>query len=306
MKLELVGYDAKNKTLKLPKILSYQMHIGKRGSDIWFEFRFFENISSKLIKVDIYKENRKIYSCFVDKIERISSDQGEYFSLKIRSFICRIWQNQVNPIEHKNYSILSMIDKYCKPYGIVKTKFPKNVSLDSFYVELGMTAWDVLSIYCYKAFNTFSFINENFEICGYYSPKEEIIFDSQHFKYVNLIKCEDRSNIISRINIKSNIGVSNFSEHCDNIFAQCVGISRERYYKPPKQWSVLPKRGASYLMDCSAAKTHTYELTVAEHMDIRPGMKIRLEGTDCYTQEVDFSLGKRGPLTKIKLFNNSF
>ena len=59
MKLELVGYDAKNKTLKLPKILSYQMHIGKRGSDVWFEFRFFENISNKLVKVDIYRENRK-------------------------------------------------------------------------------------------------------------------------------------------------------------------------------------------------------------------------------------------------------
>ena len=105
MNLKLVGYDAKSSIVKLPEILSYEMHIGKRGSDIWFEFKFLENISHKLVKVDIHKENRKIYSCFIDKIEKISSDRGDYFSLKVRSFICRIWQNQVHPAEYKNYSI---------------------------------------------------------------------------------------------------------------------------------------------------------------------------------------------------------
>ena len=306
MNLQLVGYDAKNNAVNLPKILAYEMHIGMRGSDIWFEFKFFENISHKLIKVDIYKENRKKYSCFIDKIEKISSNQGDYFLLKVRCFICRIWQNQVQPIEYKNYYILNMIDKYCKPYGIFKTKFPSNVSLKTFYVELGMTAWDVLSVYCYKAFNLFSFINEDFEICGCYSPKKDIIFDSQHFKYIKLIQREDRSNVISKIHIKFNNGISNFSEYYDNVFAQKVGILREKYYQPPKQWSILPKRGASYLVDSNEMKRNTYEITVAEHVDIHPGMKARVDGQECYTYEVHFSLNEKGPITQIKLFNNSF
>ena len=139
MKIKLKGYDIKNNIVDLPKPLSYEMHFGEYGIDIWFSFKFATEICSSLIRLEVIKENGKVFSCFIDNIKRSLSKQGDYFFLKARSMICRIWQNQVRPIEYKTYNVLAMFDKYARPYGINKLKFNTHkVVLNNFYVEQGM------------------------------------------------------------------------------------------------------------------------------------------------------------------------
>lgn len=307
MKIKLKGYDIKNNIIELPKPLSYEMHFGEYGIDIWFSFKFTKEISSRLVKVDVIMENGKIYSCFVDVIQRNLNKHGDYFFLKVRSVICRIWQNQVRPVEYKNYGVVAMFDKYVRPYGINKIKFNTNkVSLNNFYVELGMTAWDVVSIYCKKAFDTYPIIDENFELGGYYSPRRPIIFGTD-IKYISLVKSEDRSRVISQVYIKS--GGLDFSEHCDDNLATESGVERVRYYKAPKQWSILPDRGAKHLIHESGKQRYRYEIMLSEHIDIYPGMIAKIKGKiacrgNCYINDVHFSFNEKGPLTKIVLYSN--
>ncbi len=308
MKVKLKGYDIKNNIIDLPKPLSYEMHFGECGIDIWFSFKFVTEISSKLVKVDVIKENGKVYSCFVDIIQRNLNKHGDYFFLKVRSFICRIWQNQVRPIEYKNYGVVAMFDKYARPYGVNKLKFNTHkVVLNSFYVELGMTAWDVISIYCKKAFDTSPIIDENFELGSYYSPTKPIVFGTD-IKYLSLTKSEDRSSVISRVYIKAGSGLD-FYEHCSDNLAEETGIARVRYYKAPKQWSILPNRGAEYLIYESGKKRYKYEITLSDYIDVYPGMIAKVKGKvaakgNCYINEVHFSFNEKGPLTKIILHSN--
>ncbi len=308
MKVKLKGYDIKNNIIDLPKPLSYEMHFGESGTDIWFSFKFVTEININLVKVDVIKENGKVYSCFVDIIQRNLNKHGDYFFLKVRSFICRIWQNQVRPIEYKNYSVVAMFDKYARPYGVNKLKFNMNkVALSNFYVELGMTPWDVISIYCNKAFNTFPIIDENFELGSYYFPTKPIVFGTD-IKYLSLIKLEDRSNIISRVYIKSESGLD-FCDYYSDSLAEEVGIDRVRYYKAPKQWSILPNRGAKYLIYEYGKKRFRYEITLLNYIDVYPGMIAKIEGKveskgNCYINEVHFSFDEKGPITKIILYSN--
>lgn len=307
MKVKLKGYDIKNNVIELPKPLSYEMHFGECGINIWFSFKFAKEISSNLVKVDVIIENGKVYSCFIDLLQRSLNEHGDYFLLKVRSVICRIWQNQVRPIEYKNYGVVAMFDKYVRPYGINKLKFNTNkVSLNNFYVELGMTAWDVVHIYCKKVFDTSPILDKNFELGGYYHPSRPIIFGTD-IKYLSLVKSEDRSRVISQVYVKSS-GLD-FSEQYSNTLALESGVERVRYYKAPKQWSILPNRGAEYLIYESGKKRYRYEITLSEHIDIYPGMiakikgKVACKGT-CYISEVHFSFNEKGPLTKIVLYSD--
>lgn len=308
MKVKLKGYDIKNNIIDLPKPLSYEMHFGECGIDIWFSFKFAKEISSNLVKVDVIIENGKVYSCFIDIIQRNLNKHGDYFLLKVRSVICRIWQNQVRPIEYKNYGVVAMFDKYVRPYGINKLKFNTNkVALNNFYVELGMTAWDVVSIYCKKAFDTYPIVDENFELGSYYYPSKPVVFGTG-IKYLSLVKSEDRSRVISRVYIKSESGLD-FSGHCSDNLAAEAGVERVRYYKAPKQWSILPNRGAEYLIYESGKKRYRYEITLSEHIDVYPGMIAKIKGKVegkgiCYISEVHFSFNEKGPLTKIVLYSN--
>lgn len=308
MKIKLKGYDIKNNIIELPKPLSYEMHFGECGIDIWFSFKFAKEISSNLVKVDVVMENGKVYSCFIDIIQRHLNKHGDYFLLKVRSVICRIWQNQVRPIQYKNYGVLAMFDEYVRPYGINKLKFNTHkVSLNNFYVELGMTAWDVVSIYCKKVFDTSPIVDENFELGSYYSPSKPIVFGTD-IKYLSLVKAEDRSRVISRVYIKSGSGLD-FSGHCDDIIAVETGVERVRYYKAPKQWSIFPNRGAEYLIHEAGKKRYRYEITLSEYIDVYPGMIVKIRGKvvakgTCYISEVHFSLNEKGPLTRIILYSN--
>lgn len=309
MKITLKGYDIKNNVIDLPKPLSYEMHFGEYGIDIWFSFKFARALSNSLAKVDVIKENGKVYSCFVDVIQRNLDRHGDYFFLKVRSLICRIWQNQVRPVEYKTYGVVAMFDRYARPYGINKIKFNTHkVDLNNFYVELGMTAWDVVSIYCKKAFDTLPIVDENFQLGSYYSPSKPINFGTD-IKYLSLIKAEDRSSVISKVYIKSDGKGVDFSEHFEDSLAKETGIERVRYYKAPKQWSILPNRGAKNLIYESGRKRYRYEITLPEYLDIYPGMIVRIKGKiaskgTCHVSEVHFSLNEKGPLTKIILHSD--
>ena len=309
MKIQLKGYDIKNNIVNLPKPLSYEMHFGEFGIDIWFSFKFATEVSNSLVKVDVIKESGKVHSCFVDSIQRRLSKKGDYFFLKVRNLLCRIWQNQVRPIEYKSYGVVAMFDKYAKPYGINKLNFNTHkVILNDFYVELGMTAWDVVFIYCKKAFDTSPIVDENFQLGRTYLPSKPITFGTD-IKYLSLVTMEDRSSVISKVFVKSNGKGVDFSEYFEDSLAKETGIKRVRYYKAPRQWSILPNRGAEYLIYEAGKKRYRYEITLPQYLDVYPGMIVKIKGKipvkgTCYVSEVHFSLDEKGPLTKISLYSD--
>ena len=289
MSISLKGYDAKGEEIKLPAILWYEHTIKRLGFEETFLVGFSKNVTFNLAKVIVKKENNKQSECFVDYIELDANKNGFFCRVLLKNIVCRLFENQVAPKIYKTFTLKKMLNKYAKEYDFIcNIKETDEIEIENFYVDAAMTPLQVIELYFQAVFKKSVFLTENKNLTFPFSPVNPIYFDNkqQTKKYVDGIKynylkmLDDRSSLISNAYIKI-VYEDNESEFLnlteENQFAINCNIMRVKYCDVPKQWQILPKNGAEYMIKKENIKRFLYEIATFEDVDIYPGMLVFVE-----------------------------
>lgn len=307
MSIELTAYDISGTLLALPTPIAYEMYSGDLGVVTTFSFKFLQSIPKEVVRLDVKKENGDIISCFVDSIQRVLDENGDNYTLNVTNDRAKVMQNQVKPTKHLVYDTSNMLEDYAKPYGITKSNLVSGTA-SIFETTIGMTAWDAITLFCRKVFGGYATLMQDGTLSLNNFISTPIVFGEGGLPYTYLKQKDDRTVLPSRVYMQAYDDDSDFSAYMDNEYAINCGISRVRYYRSPKQWSILTKRGASEIIRNANLKRYTYEIKVPQYLDLYPGMVVKIKGlgideTTYYVDKTYFSKTQKGQFTRVVLCN---
>lgn len=148
MTISLKGFDFQNNPITLPEVLWFEHFAGRFGFKETFKICFLKNIPLSLTKVVVTKKNNQQIECFVDKIELNNSDDEFCCIVFLKSNLSRLFENQVLPTVHKKFSLNIMFKKYAKEFDFsFPLKEAYDIRMENFYVDLGMTALDIIRFF---------------------------------------------------------------------------------------------------------------------------------------------------------------
>ena len=320
MILNIQGFDINNNEIKLPQILWYKHYIGRFGFEETFEFGFSKKIPINLTKVIVTKKNKKQIECFVDNILVEINNLGFTSKIKIKNVVCRLFENQVAPEIIKNCTLKKLIAKYAKEFNFIcKIKEASTAETEKLYIDLGMTALDVIKFFFRINFKKTIFLKENKELSFSYSPTNALYFgesvknnkpQTNRLKYINMKMLDDRSKLVSdafvRLSFENNESEF-FHLTSENKLATNCNIKRVKYCNVPIHWQALPKSGSDYIVKKANKKRFKYIITTFEDVEVFPGMigTINEIGPtkNLVVSEVLHSVNKNGKETTIGFLN---
>ena len=320
MNISLKGFDSKNNSIALPKILWYEQSIGRFGFEETFTIGFSKSVPFNLSKVFVTKENKKISECFVDSIEIDANKDGIFYRVKLKNVNCRLLENQVKPTVHKTFNIEKLLKKYALDLNIVcSMKSAHVIEIENFYVDLGMTPYDIIFLFFQTLYKKYIFLSEDNDLIFPFFPSTPLYFGNYKennsapingIKYNTLKLVDDRSKIISDAYVKIDFedDESEFlSLTEENVFAKDCNIKRVKYCSVPRQWLILPKNGSDFMVQKENKKRFSYEISTYENIDVYPGMiaKIKeiVENKDLVVVKVLKKVTDKGKLTTIYFKN---
>ena len=322
MDIILKGFDSKNNPIELSNILWYEHFIGKFGFEETFTIALSKDVPFSLTKVVVTKENKKESECFVDSIEIDANKNGIFYIIKLKNIVCRLLENQVKPTIHKTFNLEKLLRRYTKNLNI-SCKIPNafNIEIENFYVDIGMTAFDIIFFFFQITFKRYIFLNENKQLTFSFFPTTQLYFGNylknslnpiNGIKYNSIRIVDDRSKLISDAFLKI-VYENNESDFLnltqENSYAIDCNIKRTKYSTVPQMWQVLPKNGAEFIVQKQNKKRFSYEIITFEKVDISPGMigKIKeiIDNKDVVAVAVLEKISQKGRKTKILFKNNN-
>ncbi len=319
MSITLKGFNIENNEIELPKILWYEHYIGKFGFEETFKIGFSGQIPFKLTKVIVTKENKKECECFVDYIELEANKFGIFHTVKLKSNICRLFENEVLPTSYEEITLKQILKNYTKNCNITfQNPSFKDASISDFYVETGMSAFDILQLFFQTFFRRYVFLNEERQLTFPFVPLNPLNFgrssnsekDKTKLLDYNQIKIiDDRSKLISDAYVKIVYEDEQSFLHLgeENEFAKSCNIKRVKYCNVPKHWKVLPQSGSDFMVRKQNEERFYYELTTREEVNPVPGMIINVKemknNNTFFILKVLTSFKEDGKKTKISFIN---
>ncbi len=293
MAILLKAFDNQNNLINLPNLLWYHHLIKRRGVEETFTLGFAKQIPFNLTKVIILKDSKKESVCFVDSIESKTDSSGFKHQIKLKNNLCRLFENQIQPKILKKISLSKILKTYAKSYNL-SCNIDKAYSfeIENFYVDMGMTVWDVIEFFFQTTFKKDIYINENNELVFPFSPTTPLIFCNDKNSINNLVNgipyhslkiMDDRSNLISDAFIKI-VYEDNDSDFLhlteQNQYAVNCNIERVKFCNVPLRWQVLPKSGSDYMVQQENKKRFSYKISTFEKITIFPGMIAKIKEVD--------------------------
>ena len=322
MNFSLKGFDFKNNPINLPEILWFEHFIGEFGFKETFKLCFLKNVPLGLTKVVVTKKNNKQFDFFVDKIELNNSKEGSFCIVFLKNNLCRLFENEVMPKVHKKFSLNIMLKKYAKEFNLTcPIEKVDEIEMENFYVDLGMTALDIIKFFFLCTYKMDIFLYHNKTLCFPCLYDVEIFFgdfkkssksSKKILSYTKLKTLDERSKLISDAYVKI-VYEDNDSDFLhlteENTYATNLNIKRVKYKNVPIHWQVLPKSGSDYMVVKQNRKRLTYKLTTTEDVEIYPGMLVKIkeisQEEELLVLEVLTSVKETGKKTKILLRNYS-
>lgn len=320
MLISLKGFDSKNNSIALPKILWYEQSIGQFGFEETFTIGFSKSVPFNLSKVFVTKENRKVSECFVDSIEIDANKDGIFYRVDLKNVNCRLLENQVKPTLHKTFDIEKLLKIYALNLNISCTmKSAHAIEVKNFYVDLGMTPYDIIFLFFQTVYEKYIFLSEDNDLIFPFFPSTPLYFGNYKqnnsspingIKYNTLKLVDDRSKLISNAYVKIDfeddenefLGLTE-----ENIFAKDCNIERVKYCSAAKQWLILPKNGSDFMVQKENKKRFSYEISTNENINVYPGMigKIKeiVENKEVVVVKVLKKVTEKGKLTTIYFKN---
>ncbi len=315
MNFKLIGITQNNEQINLPTPIWFSHTIDLYGTYINFKFTFTKTIPTNLVKVNIMFKNKNWQNFIVDKIQQTICENKSLVFLTVSHPICYVWQNYVEPKQFNNLKVETFFKQFCEPFNI-KSISPDllNHKSDSFFTTLGMTYWDVISLFFKKEFNISVFVNEEKKLTMKYAPIEPIKLNLNKLKLRNFNYVEDRTNLLSTIYVQQIDDLSNsyIKFKSDSYLAMQNKINRSKFFKIPSQFKMLPDKGALAIIEKHNANYKTLKIEISQLIDsIFPGTIIEVEHNNfknnMCVKSFSIEFNKLGALTKIELlFNDLF
>ena len=317
MKFKLKGLTAQNEKIELSKPVWFEHLIENFGATIKFKFFFLKPIPYEITQLIIQKNEEPPQTFIVDQLEQLNrKNKPAIFTLTVSSPLNFIWQNYVKPEIFATLSVNELFEKFCKPFQIqsINPTLQNNTSTQTnFFTTLGMTYWDVVTLFFKKNFNTTIFINKNNQITTKFkNPNLNPITTNDPY-LTSLKNLTDRTQILSTLLIQlPDSSANNFNEIAhENPVAEKLKINRTKFFKLPKHFTMLPKIGAQTIIDQHNASHKIIELQFAKILEpiLWPGTIVELINRD---QKLNLcvnsfytALLNNGPITNIKFFMSS-
>lgn len=312
MNFKLEGFNTENEKIELSKPVWFEFLIGNFGTDVKYRFIFLKPIPNKISKLKIQLNNEQPQIFIVDKIKETyynNKSKISSYELVVSSPISLIWQNFVQPETFEKLSVQNLFEKFCKPFKIESiSQNLLNCQPTNFFTTLGMTYWDVVCIFFRKVFNTTIFVNQNKQLTTKFKPQHTTQLSTSHPNLTLFKNLTDRTKLISTIMVQLPDDNSNsFIElKHSNIISEQLKINRIKYFKLPKQFDMLPNKGAKSIITKHNTSHKTIELEFAEILTpLWPGSVVKLidknRTVDVCVSEFYCALLKNGPVSKIKL-----
>ncbi len=300
-------YDASGTELQTITPLSFSYSASLSGVDSKIVIETGDAINKEVAVAEAVLDGTTILKGVVDMISRTINDRGNVWSLQARTAYAKVDQNQVAPTELFNYSHDQLFADYAQPYGIVTNRL-LTASAQYLQVTVGMTAWDVIDLFCRQVYGVHPEVTRDGELMISAYRDTTIRFGTDGYAYTSLRYIDDRSGILSKVYMQSPDNPDDFSVSMVNKRAADMGIVRERYYKTPTSWGTLPERGASEVLNTSNVKQHAYEITVPQYVDTQPADVVSIRGLDIteniyYVDQYTFTLDDKGPRTELVLWD---
>ena len=253
MNITIRGYKSDGVEIPLgsPITINYECFLSGVETKVYVKLP--SQPSNKIAKLNVYIDNNQFFTGFVDSIGRTIDEDGDFGFISATCYFARIAQNQVYPKTLNNVSSQTIFNSYAAPYGVTNNEFlPKTIS--KLEVTAGMTAWDVLDIFARQAYDLTPAIRKNGTLSTGGFSRADITIGEGGIPYTSLKYTDDRSGMFSRVYMQASDNEYDFSIYTDNSLAPACGISRERFYKPPKSWKDFSKRGAGEVLRNSNKK----------------------------------------------------
>ena len=316
MKFKLKGLTTQNETINLPNPIWFEFLINNFGANVLYRFFFLKPIPDKITLVKVYLNNEHSQIFMVDRVcENIQNKKNRIstFELVLSSPINLIWQNYVQPETFEQLSINTLFEKFCKPFSI-KSILPDllNSPPTNFITNLGMTCWDVVCLFFKKVFNVTVFVNQNKQLTTKFIPEHAVQLNTNNPNLTMFKSIIDRTKLISTIMVQLPDDDSNTFlklKQNSNIISEQLKINRTKYFKLPKQFDMLPNKGAQAIVEKYATN---HKIMVLEFSKILaplwPGSIVTLldgsKKTDLCVSEFYCALLKTGPVSKIKFYHS--
>lgn len=313
MKFSLSGLTANNEKIELAKPIWFELLINNFGVNIYFKFFFSKPIPQKVVQLEVQIDSKPAQIFTIEKIIYIKKNKHPaVFEVYACSPINLVCQNFVTPENFDSLSVNTMFEKFCKPFQI-KSISPnlQNHIPSSFFTTLGMTYWDTITLFFKKNFNTTIFVDKNKQITTKFKSDNINALNTNDPFLTNFEAITDRTKLISNILVQFVDEHSNkFTElKHENKLAEELKINRTKFFKLPKQFSMLPKAGAKAIIDLQNAAHKIIKLKFAKIFKpvLFPGTTLQLVNSDgekinVCVRSFYTALLKDGPVSKITLF----
>lgn len=306
MKLTLKGYDKSAAEIEMPKPYSLNCSEVYSGVETKVRLGLLSAPPKNVCTVTLYIDDTEFFSGFVDTVGRTIDKKGDFGFISASVKYAKMTQNQVHPNSFTNMTSELLFQTYAQPYGA--TNDLPHTTLSKFDISAGMSAWDTIDLFCRQAYDFVPMIQRNGLLTVGGFKRSDITFGEGGVPYSSLKYIDNRSGMFSRVYMHASDDEYDYSIYMDYDGAKDYGIKRERYYKPPKPWQNLTKRGAGEVIRNALLNRYAYEITTHQFLSLNPGELVKVEGlgideTTFYTASINLSYDENGITTKVVLYD---
>lgn len=308
MSIVLHAYDIEDKEVNLPKILSFRYTITEWGVERTFIASLAGVISETIVKLNATLDGKQIFNGFIDKMSRSIGVNGDVSNIKAKDFVARIKENHVRPANVVGMTPKILFNAYIKPYGITKHDFYGNTSTNM-QIRAGMSAWQVVNLYCRKVYQNIAFIDAENTIQLVRTKNTNIRIGFDGLPFTSITKIEDRSKMCSTVYMQNEDNKLDFPHRADSSIAKECGIKRVWYYRTPDQWVHINDRGATQVVRDSKRKSNIISINIPQYVSLYPGDVVtiytnKIDTAHFYVHTISFVLDENGPQTKLILWDS--
>ena len=316
MDLKITGIDAKNKSYVFEKPIAFYLQSDRFTPADSFEFTAMDNIGTrKMVKLRVRIDGKQIFWGIVDVQKTVVGPAGRYIALVCRSMPCMMLDNEVRPYTYHQLTSQQLIKQHALPYGVSGSRFPYETVLEEIIARKGISYWEFIVFYCKLAYGKTPYLDRNNRITltPYTGVKHDFSNRSaKKLHYTDAAVCEDRYGMISKLHIKTGkeeFGAA-YTHHIINDMACNLGIVRERYYNPSREWEARYSMGGKSLMVDRQLDYLEIQVTVPYFLDAHVGDTASFEEENnlyprLYVSQVRLLCDESGIQTKLKLWDQA-
>lgn len=312
--VSLAGITTEDQVFRFAHILSFYLESDRFTPADLLEFSVLDEIGTQKIKaVRLEVQGKRLFDGIVDVQRRVIGRNGAYSSFVCRSNASLMLDNEVKPYYYIQLNSDQLMRNHMLRYGVRQVDFPHFATVSSILANKGSSQWAFVELFCKIAYQKSPYMNRDGIVsCTPFQPHLHRFSnrDADAVRFLDAEIVQDRYQMISALYVKTGKedagGTYNYT--IQNKGAQGLGVQRERYYHPGREWEGhIALSGQNYLEEHQMNYFEVRLKTAGIH-DIQVGDSAEFDDgggwyQNLYVSQVRLSYDSAGCTTQLKLWN---